>query len=100
MSRPKKPVPETQATLQEEVPVKDPLADEMMVTESISEADKVVFELAKMQRKIALANAEKALAQNESSEAGYRYLVLQLYVKYKMNTEKDKLNEDGSIIRG
>lgn len=68
--------------------------------ERISEEDRLTLELAKSNRKVALANAEKALAQNESSEVNYRYVVLQIFMKYGMNPNADLLKEDGTVLRG
>lgn len=68
--------------------------------EKISEEDRLNLELAKANRKVALANAEKALAQNESSEVNYRYVVLQIFMKYGMNPNADLLKEDGTVMRG
>lgn len=68
--------------------------------EKISEEDRLSLELSKSNRKVALANAEKALAQNESAEVAYRYLVLQLFVKYGLNPVTDAMQEDGTIARG
>ncbi len=67
--------------------------------ERISEEDRLALELAKANRKVALANAEKALAQNESSEMSYRYVVLQIFMKYGMNPNADLLKEDGVVLR-
>ncbi len=67
--------------------------------ESLVEVDRLALELAKANRKTALANAEKALAQNETAELAYKYVVLQICMKYGL-TEADLLNEDGSIVRG
>jgi hypothetical protein len=59
----------------------------------------MALELAKANRKVALAQAEKALAQNETAELGYKYVVLQLYMKYGL-TELDAINENGLVVRG
>lgn len=71
----------------------------MEENEKLSELDKMALELAKANRRTALAQAEKALAQNESSELSYKYLILQLYMKYGLNSE-DAIAENGDIIRG
>lgn len=63
----------------------------------ISDQDRTVLELAKARKLIAQANAEKAVAQNESAETNYRYLVLQIYMKYNL-TQADALNENGEIL--
>lgn len=71
-----------------------------MSMEKVSEEDHLIMELAKSNRKLALANAEKALAQNEAAEANHRYIILQIYMKYGLNPSTDVLNEDGTIQRG
>jgi hypothetical protein len=68
-------------------------------TERLQEVDRMALELAKANRKTALANAEKALAQNETAELAYKYVVLQICMKYGL-TDADLLNEDGSFVRG
>lgn len=75
-----------------EVPAQPP-------TERLQEVDRMALELAKANRKTALANAEKALAQNETAELAYKYVILQICMKYGL-TEVDLLNEDGSFVRG
>lgn len=64
---------------------------------TIDEVDKLALELAKARRQIALAGAEKAIAQQETAEIGYRYVVLQIYMKYGL-TGKDAIDENGVII--
>lgn len=64
----------------------------------LSDQDKMTLELAKVNRKLALAQAEKALAENNASEMSYKYLVLQLYMKYGL-TESDGIDEQGNFIR-
>lgn len=66
--------------------------------EKISDIDKMALEVAKVNKKLALANAEKALAQNETAELAFKYVVLQVYMKYGL-TDKDALDEAGNIIR-
>lgn len=65
----------------------------------LSEVDRLSLELAKSNRRLALANAEKALAQNETAEVSYKYVVLQLYMKYGLS-EADAINEQGEILKG
>lgn len=80
--------------------VLNPVVEEASLpVEKVSEEDRLNLELAKSNRKVALANAEKALAQNESSELNYRYVVLQLFMKYGMNPNADLLKEDGTVMR-
>jgi len=74
------------------------MAGQDTVKEYLSEQDKHALDLVKMKRALALANAEKALAQNESAELAYNNLVLQISFKYGLK-EKDLINEQGEIIR-
>lgn len=67
--------------------------------ERIVEVDRMALELSKSKREVALAEAKTALANNEKAELAYRYVVLQIYMKYGMN-ERDALNESGEIVRG
>lgn len=67
--------------------------------QSISEIDKMTLELAKSRRQLALTQVEKAVAQQEAAEIGYRYIVLQIYMKYGL-TEADVIDEKGAILRG
>lgn len=66
--------------------------------EFLSEQDKHALDLVKMKMALALANAEKALAQNETAKITYENLVLQLTFKYSLK-EKDIITEQGEIIR-
>jgi hypothetical protein len=68
-------------------------------SEKLLDTDRMALELAKANRKTALAQAEKALAQNETAELAYKYVVLQLYMKYGL-TESDAISEAGEILRG
>jgi hypothetical protein len=67
--------------------------------EKLQETDRLALELAKANRKTALANAEKAIAQNETADLAYKYVILQLYMKYGL-TEQDAISEQGEILRG
>ena len=68
------------------------------IPQKLQEVDRLTLELSKANRKIALAQAEKALAQNETAELAYKYVVLQLYMKYGLN-ENDAINEAGDILK-
>lgn len=65
----------------------------------LQEVDRMALELAKSRRQTALAEAKTALANNENSELAYKYVVLQLYMKYGLS-EKDAITEAGEIIKG
>ena len=67
--------------------------------EKLSEVDKLSLDLARTKRQTALAEAKTALANNENSELQYKYLILQIYMKYGL-TADDALSETGDIIRG
>jgi hypothetical protein len=67
-------------------------------TAKLSEVDRLTLELAKSRKQIALAEAKAALANNENAELSYKYVVLQLYMKYGL-TELDAINENGTIIK-
>lgn len=78
-----------------------PTASVMPLTapnEKLSEVDRMNLELAKSKRQTALAEAKTALAQNENAELAYKYVVLQLYMKYNL-TERDAISEAGEIIK-
>jgi hypothetical protein len=68
-------------------------------SEKIAEVDRMALELAKSKREVALAEAKTALANNEKADLAYRYVVLQIYLKYGM-TDQDALSEAGDIVRG
>jgi len=67
--------------------------------EKLQEQDRLTLELAKMNKKMATLAAEKAIAQNETAEMQYKYVVLQLYMRYGL-TAQDGIDENGNIIRG
>lgn len=69
------------------------------VKETLSDVDRMALELSKSKRQTALAEAKTALAQNEIAELSYKYVVLQLYMKYGLNSS-DAINENGDIVRG
>lgn len=80
----------------------DRIKEEMpqgVVTERLSEVDRLTLELAKSKRQTALAEAKTAFANNENAELGYKYMVVQLFMKYSLN-ESDSINENGVIVRG
>jgi len=69
------------------------------IKEKLSEEDRLSLDLAKARRETALAQAKEALAKNETAELAYKYVVLQLYMKYGL-TAQDALSEAGDILRG
>lgn len=69
------------------------------VVDKLSDVDRMALELAKSRRQTVLAEAKTALAHNENAELAYKYVVLQLYMKYGL-TEADAITEAGEIKRG
>jgi hypothetical protein len=65
----------------------------------LNDIDRLSLEVAKANRRAALAAAKQAMAENEASEGQYKYFVLQLYMKYGL-TERDAIGENGEIMRG
>jgi hypothetical protein len=63
----------------------------------IDEIDRMAMEIAKTTKKAAESEAGKALAQNETATLNYRYVILQIYMKYGLSSN-DALGEDGNII--
>jgi len=75
------------------VPVPLPAAPPKLI-----DMDRMALELARQQRLTALADARAAIAQNEKAELAYKYVVLQLYMKYGL-TDADAISENGEIIK-
>jgi hypothetical protein len=72
--------------------------EEQKDVELLSNVDVLALQLAKVKKELAVANIETAMAQQESADLAHRYVVLQLYMKYKLK-EGDSINENGTIIR-
>ena len=68
-------------------------------SERLHEVDRLALELAKSKRQTALAEAKTALANNDNAELSYKYVVLQIYMKYGL-TEADAITEAGEVLRG
>lgn len=66
--------------------------------EFLMDSDKHALDLMKARLSVALANAEKALAQNEAVRMAYENLILKFTMKYSLK-EKDIINEHGEIVR-
>lgn len=66
-------------------------------TLKMQDVDRMSLELAKANRKTAVAEAQTALAKNENAELAYKYVVMQIYLKYGL-TANDAINENGDII--
>lgn len=74
------------------------MEDKKIEIEKLSDADKNNLDIAIMNKKLALANAEKAIAQHENAELSYKYYVIQLYMKYGLKSS-DSITESGEITR-
>lgn len=94
MSKAKEKVEVKQEASVVELPVPQPPP-----VERLQEVDRLALELAKSRRQTALAEAKTALANNETAELSYKYVVLQIYMKYGLN-EKDAISEAGEVLRG
>lgn len=79
--------------------MKENLSDDPTIPMSLSDQDKTTLQISNMQLQLTKINAEKAAAQNESATYAHKYLVLQLYLKYGLSTEKDGIDEHGNIVR-
>jgi len=79
--------------------VSAPASTANKVPEKMSDVDRLSLDLAKANRKTALAEAQTALAKNDNAELAYKYVVLQIYMKYGL-TEADAITEAGEILRG
>lgn len=66
---------------------------------ALDEADKATLSKAFLNRKIALLQAEKVLAQHELAEMTFKYIKIQLFMKYGL-TAADQITEAGEIIKG
>jgi hypothetical protein len=69
------------------------------VPNKLSEVDKLSLDLARAKRQTVLAEAKTALANNDNAELSYKYLILQLYMKYGL-TAADAISEAGDIVLG
>jgi hypothetical protein len=106
MSKKKTPPVASEVTLTPDAPPAD-VAPQQVVSVPVSvpasklflaEVDKMALDLAKERRKTALAEAKTALANNEKAELTFKYVVLQLYMKYGL-TDRDAISEQGEIVK-
>lgn len=65
----------------------------------ISEEDRLKIELAKIKRQNAILNAQKAMAQSETAELAFKYTVLQVYMKYGLDSNDTIDDNTGQISR-
>lgn len=100
MSKDKIKKPQPEVVLDGVSTSEDPTLDPTPQTSKnfLMEVDKLTLDLAKEQRKTALAEAKTALANNEKAELAFKYVVLQLYMKYGL-TDRDAISEQGEIIK-
>jgi hypothetical protein len=76
-----------------------PTPDNAPPTETILSDDLNSINLAKANKQLALAEAKTALAKNENADLSYKYTVLQVYMKYRLD-ESDVITDEGIIKRG
>lgn len=96
---PAPPVPPTPPTTNASgVPLGSVVPVPVAPTLRLLDIDRMALELARQQRATALAEARTALAQNEKAELAYKYVVLQLYMKYGL-TDADAISESGEIVK-
>jgi len=65
----------------------------------LADVDKMALDLASERRTTAQSAVALAQAKSENAELAFRYVVLQLYMKYGL-TNQDAISEDGTIIVG
>jgi hypothetical protein len=65
----------------------------------MSEEDRLNLELAKSRKETAMAMAKEAVAKSEVADIAYKYIILQLYMRYGLD-QNDAISEDGSLIKG
>ena len=66
--------------------------------ERISDNDRFAMELLKLNRKVSVLEAEKAILSSQNADANYKYAVLQLYMRYGLSQD-DTIDDSGKIIR-
>jgi hypothetical protein len=73
------------------------MSEEKEQITTLSDIDKLTLEIAKYKKQLAAVQVEKTIAQHESAEMAFKYLIYQLYVKYGL-TNKDAIDENGNIL--
>jgi hypothetical protein len=68
-------------------------------TLKLMDVDKMALDLAKARAQTVLAEAKAAAAEAKNAELGFKYVVLQIYMKYGL-CEQDAISEEGLIIKG
>lgn len=64
----------------------------------IADQDLLQLEKAKSKKLLAQAQVEKSIVEQQSADLEYRYLVMSIYMKYKL-TAQDSINPDtGEIL--
>lgn len=64
----------------------------------ISDADKSNIDVARLKKLLYTAEARAAILQNEKIDIEYKYLILQMYMKYGL-TNDDAISENGDIVK-
>lgn len=73
------------------------MTDNAPNTFKIDAKDLTALEQSKMNRKLALAEAQTALTKSENAELTYQNLILQIYLKYGLDP-RDSLNVDTGVV--
>lgn len=68
------------------------------VQHRITEEDLLKWELAKLNKQLAVSQAETALAKSDLADLHHRYTIMQIYMKYKLS-DQDTIN-NGVIVYG
>jgi hypothetical protein len=67
--------------------------------EVLAAEDRNAFEIAKMRHQMVVRDLDLALAKKETADSEFRYMLLQLYMKYGLSPEKDNIDQNGNITR-
>jgi hypothetical protein len=63
----------------------------------ISSEDKAVLDSLRQKRDTAMLAAQLELSKSENAELSYKYVILQIYMKYHLSPN-DTINENGEIL--
>lgn len=75
------------------------MEEKEVVVPSISLEDRQLLETLKMDRKLVLTQMEMALAKNEASEAKFQFQVLQMFMRYGLDPQKDIIDEHYNVVK-
>lgn len=78
----------------------DEQKDTVVATETITDEEKKMIADLAARRQLSFAQAQAAIAKNQTVDLEHKNLVLQLFMKYKLNPETDSIDEKGQLVRG